>query len=164
MLFEEPLDFRPRPIAVIRQCLDHYGDTARPVAFVQRFFNGKVEKPFTAGRHVADALASLPAKRNAVVLIDPAGLLPLFGPMMGLTATDAIPLGPPIAISASLAGEPARLDIHVPLRATDLCSFTRASVHRVIYIRLGAAPSGDLSLAQRANDAVVHVGIVHVQK
>lgn len=89
-------------------------------SFVESFFTTtNIEKPFAAGRLVAEALAALPTKRNAVVLIDPAGLLPIVGPYLGIPKLDAIPPGPPVAISASLAGEPARLDIHVPLRSIE---------------------------------------------
>ncbi len=89
-------------------------------SYMKRFFTTtSIEKPFAAGRLVAEALAALPAKRNAVVLIDPAGLLPLVGPYLGIPKVDAVPPGPPVAISVSLAGEPARLDIHVPLRSIE---------------------------------------------
>ncbi len=87
--------------------------------YVARVFGGKLTKPLAANRLVAEALAALPAKRNTVVLIDPAGILPIIGPMMGIPKTDAIPPGPPIAVGISVAGEPVRVDIHVPFRAIE---------------------------------------------
>ena len=90
------------------------GDT-----YVERFFSGNVEKPFVSGRLVKEALGKLPAKRNAVMLLDPAAGLSMIGPMLGMQKMDAVPPGPPVAISVSLAGDPARLDIHVPLRAIE---------------------------------------------
>lgn len=83
----------------------------------QRVFAGKVEKPLAANKAVADAVATLPAKRNAVVLIDPVGILPMIGPMMGMPKVEPMPPGPPVAISVSLSGEPARVDINVPFKA-----------------------------------------------
>jgi hypothetical protein len=88
-------------------------------AYVDGFFTRKVDKPFSSGRYVADALAALPARRNAVVLVDLAGILPMVGPMMGMPKMEPIAPGPPVAISASLSGEPARVDIHVPVRAVE---------------------------------------------
>ncbi len=86
---------------------------------MERVFSGKVEKPFTSGRYVKDALATMPAKRNVIGLVDLAGVLPMVGPMLGMPQTGTIPPGPPAAISVSFAGEPARLDIHVPIRAIE---------------------------------------------
>lgn len=85
----------------------------------QRVFSGKVEKSLAANKVVADAMAALPAKRNAVMLIDPVGILPLIGPMMGMPKTEPMPPGPPVAISVSLSGEPARVDINVPFKAIE---------------------------------------------
>ncbi len=96
----------------VRFCMG--GDT-----YVERFFSGKVEKPLASGRYAAEALAALPATRNAVLLFDPAGIVPILGPMLGMPKMDPVPPGPPVAISASLAGDPARLDIHIPLRAIE---------------------------------------------
>jgi len=86
---------------------------------MHRAFGGKVDKPFTSGRFVQEAIAKLPARRNAMILVDPAGILPMIAPMMGRPSMDAIQPGPPIAIAASLVGDPARVDIHVPLRAIE---------------------------------------------
>lgn len=86
---------------------------------MQQVFSGKVDKPFTSSRYVSEAIATLPAKRNAVILIDPVGVLPIVGPMMGMPKTDTVSPGPPVAISASFAGEPARVDIHIPLQAIE---------------------------------------------
>ena len=84
-----------------------------------RVFAGKVEKSLASNKVVADAMATLPAKRNAVLLIDPAGLLPLIGPMMGMPKVEPMPPGPPLAISVSIAGEPARVDINIPFKAIE---------------------------------------------
>lgn len=86
---------------------------------LQRVFAEKVEKPFASNEYVTKALSALPTKRNAIIVIDPVGFLPLIGPMMGKPPTGDVPLGPPIAISVSLSGEPARVDIHVPFRAIE---------------------------------------------
>jgi hypothetical protein len=84
-----------------------------------RVFSAKVEKPLASNKVIAEALATLPAKRNAVVLIDPAGLLPLIGPMMGMPKVEPMPPGPPVAISVSTSGEPARVDINIPFKAVE---------------------------------------------
>jgi hypothetical protein len=68
---------------------------------------------------VRAALSALPDRRNAIILIDPAGALPILGPLLGKPNPMELPPGPPIAISASLCDEPARLDIHVPLRTIE---------------------------------------------
>ncbi len=88
-----------------------------PAQYMNRVFDGKADKPLGSSRLVKEALTTLPAKRNAVVLIDALGLIPVIGPMLGLPKAEAGPPAPPIAISFSLAGEPARLDIHVPSRS-----------------------------------------------
>jgi len=102
--------------------------------FRESFFTGKVAKPLAANTHVTGALAALPAEPNAVVLIDPAGMLPMVGimtPMPGGGADIAkLPPGPPIALSLSLSGDPARLDIHVPFKA----------IERVVTAMEGNAP------------------------
>jgi len=84
-----------------------------------RVFSGKVEKSLASNKVVAEAIATLPAKRNAVLLIDPAGLLPLIGPMMGMPKVEPMPPGPPVAISVSISGEPARVDINIPFKAIE---------------------------------------------
>ena len=94
-----------------------YGVSSNPR--LERVFATKVGKPFTSNRYVSEALAALPAKRNMILLVDPAALLPVIGPMIGKPTPDPIPPGPPIAMAVSLAGEPARVDIHVPFRAIE---------------------------------------------
>ncbi len=86
-------------------------------ADAQKYFTGKVAKPLASGALVSEALKNLPAKRNLVVLIDPAGVLPAFGPLMGMDVPQNIQPGPPVAMSTSLSGEYARTDIHVPAKA-----------------------------------------------
>lgn len=88
-----------------------------PEAGAEKFFSGKVAKPFASGALVAEALKALPAKRNLVILLDPAGVLPAFGPMLGMDLPENIPPGPPVGIATSLSGEYARTDIHVPAKA-----------------------------------------------
>ena len=85
----------------------------------QRIFSGKIEKPLGSSKGVMEAMATLPAKRNAVLLIDPLGLVPLLGPMMGNPKVDVTPGVSPVAISLSLSGEPARVDIRVPLKTIE---------------------------------------------
>jgi len=80
-------------------------------------FAAKTQKPLASSKVVADAVAALPAKKNALLLIDPAGILPLIEPMMGSPKSDPLPPGPPLAISVTISGEPARFDLHVPYQA-----------------------------------------------
>lgn len=86
---------------------------------MQRAFRAKISRPLSSSTYVRAALSALPDRRNAIILIDPAGALPILGPMLGKPDPMELPPGPPIAISASLCDEPARLDIHVPLRAIE---------------------------------------------
>lgn len=88
-----------------------------PEADAQKFFTGKVSKPLASSALVAEALKNLPAKRNLVVLFDPAGVLPAIGPMIGMETPANIPPGPPVAMSTSLSGDYARTDIHVPAKS-----------------------------------------------
>ncbi len=83
----------------------------------KRVFGAKVEKPLIANKQVVDAIAALPAKRNAIVLLEPSGILPLMGQMMGAPKAEPMPPGAPIAISLTLSAEPARVDIHVPFQS-----------------------------------------------
>ena len=86
---------------------------------LERVFAAKVGKPFTSNRYVSEALAALPARRNMILLVDPAAVLPVIGPMIGKPTAAPIPPGAPIALAVCLAGEPARVDIHVPFRASE---------------------------------------------
>ena len=88
-----------------------------PEAEAQKYFTGKVAKPFASGALIAEALNTLPAKRNLVILVDPASVLPAVGPLLGMELPGNIPPGPPVAISTSLSGDYARTDIHVPAKA-----------------------------------------------
>jgi hypothetical protein len=85
----------------------------------QRVFSGKVEKSIVSNKVIADAIAALPAKRNVVLVIDPVGILPMIGPMLGMPKVEPMPPSPPVAVSVSLSGEPARVDIHVPFKAIE---------------------------------------------
>ena len=86
---------------------------------VERTFTAKAAKPFTSNRYVQDAIATLPAKRNMVILVDLAPAFAAFAPMLNMPELSAIPPGPPVAIAVSLVGDPARVDIHVPWRAIE---------------------------------------------
>ena len=88
-------------------------------ADLEKVFRDKIRRPLSSARYVREALSALPERRNAVVLIDLAGALPILGPAAGKPNVDPLPPGPAIGISASMCGEPARLDIHVPLRAIE---------------------------------------------
>lgn len=96
----------------VRYCTGSNQDT-------ERVFSGKVEKSLAANKVVAEAMAALPAKRNAVMLIDPVSILPMIAPMIGMPKMEPLPPGPPVAVSVSLSGEPARLDINVPFKAIE---------------------------------------------
>jgi len=86
--------------------------------FVKRSF-GKADKVLTEATTAKEALAALPAKHNLVALIDPAGLLPMIGPMIGMGKVETVPMGAPIGFSMSLSGDPARIDLHIPIRAIE---------------------------------------------
>lgn len=96
----------------IRFCM---GSTAN----LDRVFAATTSQPLASGEDVAKTLKALPKKRNFVLLLDPAGAIPLFGPMMGMPPTVNVAPGPPIGISVSLSGNPASLNIHVPISAIE---------------------------------------------
>lgn len=90
--------------------------------YLRRAIKSTGQKPLASEKYVADALEALPKRRNLVLLCDLAGMMPFLsamGPMFGLPKVDSIPPGPPVAISAALCDEPARVDIHVPIRAIE---------------------------------------------
>jgi hypothetical protein len=93
----------------VRFCLGNEDD-------MKRVFSDKVKAPLASSSFVKNAMAALPTKRNMVILVDPATAVGSFGALMGMPpgAATAVPPGPPIAVSVSLSGEPARLDIRVP--------------------------------------------------
>ncbi len=86
-------------------------------AAAEKYFSGKVSKPLASNALVAEALKALPSKTNLVILLDPAGVLPALGPLMGMDVPENVQPGPPVAISTSLSGEYARTDVHVPAKA-----------------------------------------------
>ncbi len=88
-----------------------------PEAEAKQYFSGKVGKPLTENKQVAEAVAALPSKRNALLLVDIAGSLPAILPMLGMPAPSEIPAGPPVALSVLLSGDYARVDVHVPSKA-----------------------------------------------
>lgn len=84
---------------------------------LDRAFPDRVSAPLGSSARVKQALAALPAKANAILLVDPAGSIPLLARLgVGARARRTSP-GPPIALALSLSGEPARLDVHVPTAA-----------------------------------------------
>jgi len=85
-------------------------------ADLKRAFSPVSGKPLAASKYAKAAMGALPKHSNLVVLIDPAGILSMvatFAPM----PVASIPPCEPFAFSVSLAGEPARLDVHVPARS-----------------------------------------------
>ncbi len=86
---------------------------------MQQVFASKLKTPLSDSKFVKEALAALPAKHNVIVLFDIASVIPTFGTMMGMPAGGPVPPGPPISASISLSQEPARVDIHVPVRAIE---------------------------------------------
>jgi len=88
-------------------------------ADAQKFFEGKVEKPLTSGPFMTESLKALPQKRNAVLLFDPASVLPALAPLMGMPAMQEVSPGPPIGVTVLLSGDYARADVHVPARAIE---------------------------------------------
>ncbi|UCE60474.1 MAG: hypothetical protein JSU63_01750 [Phycisphaerales bacterium] len=83
----------------------------------KRVFATNTVNPLGSAKEVQGVLDALPKVRNAVVLVDLGELATFMAPMMGRRMTDPVAVGPPIGVSASFAGEPARIDIHVPVRA-----------------------------------------------
>ncbi len=85
-------------------------------ADLQRAFAPVGGKSMAASKYAKAALGALPKRRNLVVLIDPAGILSMIAAVAPMPVAS---IGPnePFAISVSLAGEPARVDIHVPARS-----------------------------------------------
>jgi hypothetical protein len=85
---------------------------------LQKAFTTKTEKSFASGRYVEAAMNKLPAKRSGVLLMDLAGMAYIME-MFGQPMSGTLPPGPPFALSFSLSGEPARVDIHIPLKAIE---------------------------------------------
>ena len=84
---------------------------------LDRAFPDRVSAPLGASARAKQALAALPAKANAILLVDLAGSIPLLARLgVGVRARQTSP-GPPIALALSLSKEPARLDVHVPTAA-----------------------------------------------
>lgn len=82
---------------------------------------GKVSNPLAATPYVRDALAALPAKRNGVLVLDIAGAIAIIGPIFsgGAAPGGDVPPGPPVAASFTFCQNPARVDIHIPIRAIE---------------------------------------------
>jgi len=93
-----------------------------PPSEVSKAFAAKVEKPMSSAKSVNETVGALPAQRNALILIDLPAAIAMIGPMMGLplpTTAEGTATGPAIGISATLAGYPARIDLHIPLKAIE---------------------------------------------
>ena len=110
-----------------RYALGRVGDTVRyylgSESGLDAAFAAKIAQPLAAGTHVKHALEGLPRQRNMVMLIDLNGIMPLMMGMMGAPPSGSPPAaGPPLAVSLSLAGEPASLTVHVPVAAIEQMS------------------------------------------
>lgn len=88
-------------------------------AYIRRSYQSGSSKPITSSSLVQESLSKLPSTRNAVVLFNPMGLLPLLGPLMGGQVRVQEPGTAPVAISVSLAGNPARVDVRVPFETVE---------------------------------------------
>jgi hypothetical protein len=85
---------------------------------ISKAFAAAPSNALGGSKFVRAALEALPAERNAVILIDPVGFLPMIPPMfMPAIDTSSIGPGPVVGVGISLSGEPARLDVHVPVQA-----------------------------------------------
>ena len=94
----------------VRYCMGSEDD-------ITRTFAGRVGKSLVSVKSVADVIAKLPSRRNAIILLDPMGVLAGLAPHLNLGPIDVKEPGTPIGISASLSGNPVRVDIHIPARA-----------------------------------------------
>lgn len=112
--------YGPEPtmaVGLVGDRVRHFNGSALSMT---RAFSDQTDQPLSSLKFVKEALATLPSKRNAVILLDIASALPMIGPMLGMPAASGdIPPGPPIAISVSFSGQPARIDIHIPARAIE---------------------------------------------
>jgi hypothetical protein len=98
----------------VRQCMGNEKD-------MQEAFKAKTENPLSASERMKDALKSVPKKHNMVVLVDPMGLLPFaraFMPGAPPQPPQATP-AEPILIWISLSGDPAEMEISVPLQTIE---------------------------------------------
>ena len=84
---------------------------------LDRAFSDRVQAPLGSSARVKQALAALPAKANAILLVDPAGSVPLLARLGVRAEARRTSPGPPIALALSLSQEPARLEVHVPSAA-----------------------------------------------
>jgi hypothetical protein len=88
---------------------------------LENAFRGKAVKPLAAAPAVRDSLAKLPSNRNGVVLLNLQSLMNFVQSISGGSSVTE-PAGaavPPAAVSVSLAGHPARLDVYVPIKAVE---------------------------------------------
>lgn len=98
----------------VRYCMGDQKD-------MEKAFAAKTAKPLGSSVGVKAALAKLPENRNGVMLIDPAGIIAAMGAAMGNPAAPAAdgPGANPMAVSFSLSGHPARLDLYVPVKGIE---------------------------------------------
>ncbi len=99
------------------------GVVAGPDAYREAFFTGKVESPLASDPFVKAGIEALGGRPNAVVVFDPAGVMPLinmFAPMIGGPANlPKLGPGPVISAGLTLSGHPARLDFNLPWAAIE---------------------------------------------
>jgi hypothetical protein len=98
----------------VRQCMGNEKDMGAA-------FKAKTEKPLSASARMKSALKTVPKKHNMVVLVDPMGILPFvsaFIPGAPPQPPQATPVEP-ILIWISLSGDPAEMEISVPLQTIE---------------------------------------------
>jgi hypothetical protein len=87
---------------------------------LEKTFAGKIGTPLSSSAQVKEAISQLPGKYNAIMLINLAAIPAMLGPMMGMPAAPPrASTAPPVALSVSLSGDPARVDLYVPLKTVE---------------------------------------------
>ncbi len=89
---------------------------------LERGFSGSVSKPLSASPAVRETLAKLPSKQNAALLLNLGAIPMMLGSILGeppaaIPQTSGGP--PPVGISVSLSGDPARVDLYVPIKTVE---------------------------------------------
>lgn len=86
----------------------------------QQVFDGKVSKPLSDSPFVRQALKSMGGQPNMVMLFDPANLMPFVAAMGGAGgAMKNVPPGQPVTVGLYLSGQPARMEMHVPIKTIE---------------------------------------------
>lgn len=83
----------------------------------EKAFAPTIKSPLAESKYVKAALAALPSRRNFVMLVDIAGMMPFMAAMGSGGQVGEIPPGPPVGVSVLLSGDFLRVDINVPSRA-----------------------------------------------